>query len=66
MYNPPPSDDIVWNDYREAYDLGYQSARQGKDYENPYKESGHERDTTFSDELHYHYYVGFEDGLIHD
>lgn len=51
------------NDYfEEAYNEGYQAAKDGKsEDDNPYPPSGHERETTFKDELNYHWYQGFWD-----
>lgn len=33
---------------------------------NPYKLSGHERDTTWEDECHYQWWSGFIDGSSND
>lgn len=47
---------------QEAYDEGYQAAKDGLDEtENPWELSGHERDTTYQDEMHYAWYSGWED-----
>jgi hypothetical protein len=56
---------IILESYDEAYKLGYQAAKEGKDEEkdNPHELSGHERDTTYSDELHHQWYCGFNDYL---
>lgn len=66
MYDPPTKKNWVRTgrfskEHRIAYDKGYEDAKAGKQYLNPYKESGHERDTTFEDELNYYYYVGYYD-----
>lgn len=63
MYDPPNKKEWGFSEiFVEAYHLGYEAARAGKDAEdNPYTPSGHERDTTFEDELYYHWYVGFSD-----
>ena len=65
MYNPPSKNNWCFSNYfsdsyREAYDEGYAAAKAGKkEEENPHKLSGHERDTTFDDELHYWWWSGF-------
>lgn len=57
-YSSPTDDDLGY--YKKAYDLGYQAASSGlSEKDNPYPTSGHERDTTFDDELHYQWYSGF-------
>jgi hypothetical protein len=44
----------------DAFEAGKRAARDGKTIEdNPYKESGHERETTYADELHYQWFTGF-------
>jgi len=54
----PPEDELL----KEAYDNGYEAYRKGKsENDNPYKQSGHERDTTFDDERHFQWTVGFWD-----
>lgn len=62
MYNPPSKEN--WystgyfdDTYKEYYDLGYNA----KEYKEPFEPSGHERDTTYHDELNYWYYVGYYD-----
>lgn len=66
-YDPPSETNWVGAhrfcpDYREAYDEGYLAAQQGKSLDdNPYPESGHERDTSHSDELNYWWYSGWMD-----
>lgn len=47
------------NAYYAGFVCGYNG---GKDSENPYKPSGHERDTTYEDQLHFRWYVGQSDG----
>lgn len=55
MYDPPYKEVFA-----KAYDEGYQAKKEWKSIEdNPYESSGHERDTTFSDELHYWWYAGY-------
>ncbi len=67
MYDPPTEKNWVMvypliQSYVDAYEEGYQAAKQGKALEdNPYEESGHERDTTYSDEMNYWWYCGFVD-----
>lgn len=60
-FNPPspqyPDDPLV-----RAYRLGYEAAQRGEvDAANPHEPSGHERETTFQDELHYHWWLGHKD-----
>ena len=44
------------------YTEGYDAAIAGKTLDdNPHKESGHERDTTFEDEAHFRWYQGWCD-----
>lgn len=46
-----------------AYDAGREAAGEGRtEDDNPHQPSGHERDTTFDDELHFNWYQGFWDG----
>jgi hypothetical protein len=46
--------------YAEAYNAGYSAASAGSPISgNPHEESGHERDTTRSDELHYWWHCGY-------
>jgi len=67
MYDPPRKDH--WHSVSRftepfivAYDKGYLAAKEGKNQnDNPYDESGHERDTTFQDMLHEQWYSGFND-----
>lgn len=47
--------------FKENYDLGYNAAKDGKKYKNPHKPSGHERDTTYDDEMNFWYYCGYYD-----
>ena len=67
MYNPPtvkkyphihPS---IVRDYKDAYDAGYNDAKNGVEYKEPHEPSNHERDTTYNDELNYHHYSGYYD-----
>ncbi len=53
----PPSDKYG---FVEEYNLGYNAGLEGKSevHDNPYPESGHERDTTFQDEQNYFWYQG--------
>lgn len=49
--------------YTEEYINGYKAALTGKPAEdNPHEPSGHERDTTYKDELNYWWYCGWNDG----
>lgn len=59
MYSPPDKEEDDFGFFKEAYDRGYESRKKDEPYKNPYKASGHERDSTFSDELHYYYYTGY-------
>lgn len=65
MYNPPSKSHWVSShsfqqEYADEYDAGFKAAADGKSLDdNPNELSGHERDTTYSDELHYWWYVGF-------
>ena len=52
----PPEDKS--EEFQEAYRQGYQAGREGGGKKNPYPESGHERETTYEDELHYQWYSG--------
>lgn len=67
MYDPPSLKNWVYkhyysNSYKIAYDRGYIAAQNKlKLQDNPYKESFHERETTFNDELNYWWYVGWCD-----
>lgn len=70
MYDPPNEKEWVYThffdeSYREAYDEGYEAAKketfESLDAVCPYQESGHERDTTYQDELHYWWFAGYED-----
>ncbi len=72
MYDPPrpkmrPTGGIVlqiYLDYSDTliYDQGYAAAHLGRSREaNPYELSGHERDTTYSDELNMLWGRGFDD-----
>jgi hypothetical protein len=48
--------------FKKVYDAGYNAAKSGlSPTENPYKPSGHERDTTLDDELHMEWETGYED-----
>lgn len=63
-YNPPSKDNWHYTgwfseSYKEYYDKGYNEAKEGKEYKEPFKDSGHERDTTYGDELNYWYYKGY-------
>lgn len=58
MFDPPNEE----GRFRDAYLLGWEAAKRGWRLDkNPYTPSGHERDTTFEDELHYQWYRGHED-----
>ncbi len=65
MYNPPSQSNWVSTgpfieEYARAYEEGFHAYKDGKSVEeNPYPRSGHERDTTFSDELHQYWIEGF-------
>jgi len=63
MYDPPDKKESGFSEmFVEAYHLGYEAAKNDELVDdNPYVLSGHERDTTFEDELHYHWYVGYSD-----
>jgi hypothetical protein len=60
-YSPPTQRDYPYLEpYLEAYELGYKADAAGlKEDDNPYEESGHERDTTVSDECNYQWYRGY-------
>lgn len=48
--------------YTKAYDEGYEAASKGiKEDQNPYKPSGHERDTTIEDNQYYYWWLGWMD-----
>jgi hypothetical protein len=58
-YDPPKTTDKY---FLEAYNLGYYAAKEGKsERANPYNLSGHERDTTFENELNFQWYSGWGD-----
>ena len=65
MYDPPSKTNWVYTclfdeEFAEAYNLGYEASKQNKILDdNPYRPSGHERDTTWSDELNYWWYSGW-------
>jgi hypothetical protein len=67
MFDPPREDkwystDFFDETYVEAYKKGYEHhSNGGRESDNPHELSGHERDTTYSDELHYWWYKGFND-----
>ena len=67
MYEPPSQNNWVCThhfdaEYALAYHNGYNAAKDGLSLKNnPYKPSGHERETTYNDELHYWWYSGFID-----
>lgn len=67
MYNPPTTKrdphlhPFIVEEYKKAYDTGYNDAKNGMEYKDPCKPSNHERDTTPADELNYQYYSGFHD-----
>jgi len=66
MYNPPTEDNWIQvgrfdDSYKSYYDLGYDEAKNEQEYEDPYEPSGHERDTTYTDELNFWYYCGYYD-----
>lgn len=46
--------------FQQAEEEGRKAALAGAtESDNPYEESGHERDTTFDDECHYRWWRGF-------
>ena len=50
---------------QRAFNEGYEACSKGKTLDdNPYEPSGHERDTTFEDELHFQWYSGFNEADI--
>jgi hypothetical protein len=56
---------IAGNYHEVAFDQAKEQGREaakigGKPEDNPYKKSGHERETTLSDELHQAWMKGFE------
>lgn len=67
MFDPPTKENWVntgycHSVYTETYTEGYEAAKSGLELsDNPYKESGHERDTTYEDEMNYYWYCGFSD-----
>lgn len=67
MFEPPSETNWCYTHtfheiYAQEYAAGYKGAQEGLSLEdNPNKESGHERDTTLEDELHYWWYKGFTD-----
>jgi hypothetical protein len=62
MGDRPDKDKWYDEDYGKAWDEGYLAAGDGQPLEsNPYKESGHERDSTHSDECHYWWYSGWNE-----
>jgi hypothetical protein len=67
MYNPPANSKYLHihphtvQSYRNAYEIGYNDAKGGREYKEPYEPSNHERDTSHSDELNYQYYCGYYD-----
>lgn len=55
MYDPPGKENWrsvgSFNDcYKEYYDIGYQAAERKEEYCEPFEPSGHERDTSYTDE----------------
>ena len=60
-YNP----ESVGESYRYAYDEGWNDSQKENNWQGDVKFpiSGHERETTFADELNYAYYRGYEDSL---
>ena len=55
---------IQMNAYEmEAHTIGFEDAKHKIEYRADilYPPSGHERDTSFTDELNYQYYVGYHD-----
>lgn len=67
MFDPPQEDkwystDFFDESYVEEYKKGYEHHQNGgRESDNPHRPSGHERDTTYEDELHYWWYKGFND-----
>jgi len=58
-YSPPEDDDL-----KRAYHVGFGEGFRGEPYDDTkYPGSGHERDTTFDDELAQEYYSGHSDGV---
>ena len=57
-YDPPTERDYSYLEpYLEAYDLGHKAYTAGvKEGKNPYKSSGHERDTTMEDDERYEWW----------
>ena len=52
-------------DYKKIYKQGYLAGVDGKGKgSNPYKQSGHERDTKHEDELHIAWFNGWLDAQI--
>lgn len=52
----------MYDPFKKAYNQGKRAGKRGKSLDaNPYKPSGHERDTTFDDECHYQWYPGWID-----
>lgn len=49
------------SEYKDYYDKGYNDAKKGKRFKQPFEDSGHERDTTFTDELNQWYFSGYYD-----
>lgn len=69
MYDPPRQEDLYVSSTREYFDdsfveeynKGFEEAKAGKPYKEPYEGGGHERDTTYRDRLNYYHYVGYFD-----
>jgi hypothetical protein len=67
MYDPPSETNWFYTGpflkyIADAYNEGYQAAQNGeKEENNPYEESGHERDTTFEDDQQYWWWSGYND-----
>jgi hypothetical protein len=67
VYDPPSETNWVYTGpflkyTAKCYNEGYQAAQNGEPEEsNPYKESGHERDTTFEDDQRYWWWSGYND-----
>ncbi len=67
-FNPPSKTNWCYSsrfdeNFAKEYINGFNACNEGKELrDNPHKESKHERDTTYEDELHYWWYSGYLDG----
>lgn len=67
MFDPPFANNWIHSNsydvcYLEAYCKGYKHAQnKGLESDNPYIQSGLERETAWDDERHYWWYSGFND-----